>query len=379
MADHTKIEWTDATWNIVTGCAVVSPGCTNCYAMRLAGTRLKHHPSRVGLTRDTKAGPVWTGEVRFNREWLSQPLRWKKPRMIFVAAHGDLFADGVTDEQLDQIFAVMALSPQHIFQVLTKRPERMREYLAEMKRCFDHDSPEFSRRWGAAAAEVTGSPCAAGSIEDIAIPLTNVWLGVSVEDNRRADERIPFLLDTPAAIRWVSAEPLLGPLDLMPYLLIYTHEDDAILAMAPASDMPALPYRDPATTPADDISTPRLDWVVAGGESGHAARSMHPDWARQLRDQCADAQVPFLFKQWGSWKPSTPAEAGANPRSGWLSIRGRVDRAVKASELYPEAGAAFVEHVGKKAAGRLLDGVEHNGFPPLPAHFTEHPDDQKAS
>ena len=123
MSDGTKIEWTDATWNPITGCSVVSPGCTNCYAMKLAGTRLQHHPSRTGLTKDTKAGPVWTGEVRFNEQWLDEPLRWKRPRMIFVCAHGDLFAEGVPDEWIDKTFAVMALAPQHIFQVLTKRPE----------------------------------------------------------------------------------------------------------------------------------------------------------------------------------------------------------------------------------------------------------------
>jgi Bacteriophage protein gp37 len=115
MADGTKIEWTDATWNPVTGCSVVSPGCTNCYAMRLAGTRLKHHPSRAGLTIDTKAGPVWNGKVRFNEQWPSEPLRWKRPRRIFVCAHGDLFAEGVPDEWMDQVFAVMALAPQHVF------------------------------------------------------------------------------------------------------------------------------------------------------------------------------------------------------------------------------------------------------------------------
>ena len=129
MADNTHIEWTDATWNIVTGCSLVSPGCTNCYAMKLAGTRLRDHWSRADLTIDSKAGPVWNGQVRFNAQWLDQPLRWAKPRKIFVAAHGDLFHDGVTDDQLDQIFAVMALCPQHVFQILTKRPERMRDYL----------------------------------------------------------------------------------------------------------------------------------------------------------------------------------------------------------------------------------------------------------
>ena len=131
MAETSTIEWTDATWNPITGCSVVSPGCTNCYAMTLAGTRLAQHPSRKGLTVPSKAGPVWNGKVRFNRDWLHQPLHWRRPRMIFVCAHGDLFHENVPDEWIDQVFAVMAIARWHTFQVLTKRPKRMRAYFAE--------------------------------------------------------------------------------------------------------------------------------------------------------------------------------------------------------------------------------------------------------
>jgi len=344
MADGTKIEWTDATWNPITGCSVVSPGCTNCYAMKLAGTRLKHHPSREGLTRDSKAGPVWTGEVRFNPDWLDQPLRWKKPRMIFVCAHGDLFAEGVKDEWLDQIFAVMALAPQHTFQVLTKRPERMRQYLFEMQRCIEGDHKIFSDRWGTAAAEVTGSPCSAGAIEDADWPLPNVWLGVSVEDQKRANERIPLLLDTPAAIRWISAEPLLGPVYIPEY-------------------MP-----NPLWNNLPSWKLPELNWVVAGGESGGDVRPMHPGWARALRDQCAAAGVPFLFKQWGQWAPQFGAiDLSDNPeqsRRQWAEWDGDKweywDRPQWCDDLDPEQSMVSV---GKKTAGRLLDGIEHNGFP----------------
>ena len=244
MADHSLIEWCDATWNPVTGCSVVSPGCTNCYAMRLAGTRLKHEPSREGLTQDTKAGPVWTGQVRFNEQWLDQPLRWKRGRRIFVCAHGDLFAEGVPDEWIDKVFAVMALAAQHTFLVLTKRAARMREY------CSDAQTPFRVAR--------AGKQWAIGST--IEWPLANCWEGVSVEDQARADERIPLLRDTPAAKRFISAEPLLSGIELWGW-------------------------------------TPHLDWVIAGGESGPGARPMHPDWARSLRDQCQAAGVPFFFKQ----------------------------------------------------------------------------------
>jgi len=134
MAEHSTIEWTDATWNPITGCSVVSPGCANCSAMSLAGTRLKHHPSRAGLTTDSKAGPVWNGKVRLNESWLTQPLQSKRPRRIFVCAHGDLSAEGVPDAWIDRVFAVMALAPQHTFQVLTKRAARMRAYLTADRR-----------------------------------------------------------------------------------------------------------------------------------------------------------------------------------------------------------------------------------------------------
>lgn len=337
MADGTKIEWTDATWNPITGCSVVSPGCTNCYAMKLAGTRLRNHQSREGLTRDTKAGPVWTGEVRFNPQWLDEPLRWKKPRMIFVCAHGDLFAEGVPDEWIDQVFAVMALTPQHTFQVLTKRPERMRDYLA---------NPDLLDRLMTEAMQIDceeGADWAAdyhcGHTKGL--PLPNVWIGVSVEDQRRADERLPILLDTPAAIRWISAEPLLGPINIV----------DAMWA---------------GDGPAEANLSATLDWVVAGGESGSCARPMHPDWARSLRDQCATARVPFLFKQWGAFTPTriTLTEFW-NP--GTARIGELIANANSKLEQYPADASNVVamRHVGKKAAGRLLDGVEHNGFPEI--------------
>jgi len=255
MADKTKIEWTDATWNPITGCSVVSPGCTNCYAMRLAGTRLQHHPSRAGLTDASKAGPVWNGQVRLNEQWLDQPVRWKKPRRVFVCAHGDLFHENVPDEWVDKVFRVMALSDQHIFQVLTKRPERMKDYIA-------------------AANKRIGS----------AWPLLNVHLGVSVEDQARADERIPHLLDTPAAVRFISAEPLIGSVDLR-----LLHHDGM-------TNIDALTGHHGVTLPLKG-RCPHIDWVIVGGESGPGYRPMDLDWARSIRDQCKAAGVPFFMKQ----------------------------------------------------------------------------------
>lgn len=389
MAEHTLIEWArhpvtglGATWNIVTGCAVVSPGCTNCYAMKLAGTRLKHHVSRQGLTVQTKSGPVWNGQVRFNEQWLTQPLAWKKPHGIFVAAHGDLFADGVTDDQLDRIFAIMALTPQHVYYVLTKRPERMRDYLTRPAGNGKQDIrnhlawevlPQVMIAWAPQwkSEGIDGPHRSRGIAAFTKWPLPNVWLGVSVEDQTRADERIPILLDTPAALRFISAEPLLGPIDIAGYTFIFTHEDEAALMDERPGFVPILPFRDPKTTPSDQICTPRLDWVIAGGESGPSARPSHPDWFRSLRDQCAEADVAFFFKQWGNWAPDT----GPMP-SGDPIMDGRARCAVWQGDRWlfaadgdtppSDAGEGeWVYHLGKKAAGRMLDGQAHSAFPDI--------------
>ena len=376
MADHTKIEWTDATWNVITGCSVVSPGCSNCYAMKLAGTRLRNIPSRIGLTRASKAGPVWNGTIRFNERWLDQPLRWRRPRMIFVCAHGDLFAEGVTDAMLDRIFAVMALCPQHTFQVLTKRPERMRRYVSG----FDCDG---ARRINVADQAEALAKCDQSA--SMPWPLPNVWLGVSVEDQKRADERIPVLLDTPAAVRWVSAEPLLGAVDFSGIFMTNGRGGagryNALVGEWRPGDMAEF-----ATS-----GLPRLDWIVAGGESGHGARPMHPDWVRSIRDQCAAAGVPFLFKQWGAWAPICEMSEAATDRC-YRSNRRAKDgdcqdtldemygrtRIVQSHVLHQDGsqhdnvapmafrqgtGAMTMFAIGKKAAGRSLDGVIHDGFP----------------
>ena len=332
MADNTKIEWTDATWSPITGCSVVSPGCTNCYAMRLA-----HHESRAGLTRDTKAGPVWTGEVRFNEQWLDQPLRWNKPRLIFVCAHGDLFAEGVPDEWIDKVFAVMALAPQHTFQVLTKRAKRMREYLTSRSAKDERGhpaediripmtswlaTPSWRRRNVSTAKHVPlGKYCA--SIE---WPLPNAWLGVSVEDQKRADERIPDLLATPAAVRWISAEPLLGPVDLTRIAEPDDEKDGVIDALLGCNWIeqnvtepdyrPCRPGHEGrvmgryVTSSEEEIlANQRLNWVVVGGESGPCARVWpgFEDACRSLRDQCRSAGVPFFMKQMqGARKATMP-------------------------------------------------------------------------
>lgn len=351
MADHTHIEWTDATWNPITGCSIVSPGCTHCYAMALAGTRLKNHESREGLTKQVNGNHVWTGEVRFNEQWLDQPLRWTKPRMIFVCAHGDLFAEIVPSGWIDQVFAVMALAPQHTFQVLTKRPVRMREYLNALPARSSAVAKWAAWHWGAQDPDGLYD-----QVNDaVRAPLPNVWLGVSVEDQRRADERIPILLDTPAAIRWISAEPLLGPV-MLTNLFDYTneHSTDALAGRR---------YFNPRDDEGSAVN--RLDWVVAGGESGPNARPMHPDWARSLRDQCAAAGVPYLFKQWGEYAPRRAA-APADQVDARKALIVRSDGGVTSGLLAYGPDAWIMDRLGKRRAGRLLDGIEHNAFPTSP-------------
>jgi protein gp37 len=284
MADATTIEWTDATWNPVTGCTLVDRGCDNCYAARLAATRLQHNPSRAGLTRLNAAGVAkWTGEVRFNEQWLDQPLRWTNPRRIFVCAHSDLFHESVPDDWIDRIFAVMALCPQHTFQVLTKRPDRAWAYLS------------YSARWAAVLpTEVLARGTEAAQRDHW--PLPNVWLGTSISDQASADARIPDLLACPSAVRFVSIEPMLGPVNLT---CLTEPEDrsfylDALSGDAWDDENGGLNHE----IWGSDIG-PRLDWVICGGESGPGARVWpgFTDAARSLRDQCRAAGVAFFMKQ----------------------------------------------------------------------------------
>ena len=303
VGDTTHIEWTDATWNPVTGCTRVSPGCVNCYIdwappFRIEG---RHFTDRDG-NRSHAIGAT-TG-VRLHPDRLDWPLRkrsWRGKR-VFVCSLADLFHDDVPDEYIARVFAVMALTPEVTYQVLTKRPARMRALLAS----------------GTFAGMVWRD------VDDLSWPLPNVWLGVTVEDQERADQRIPILLDTPAAVRWLSCEPLLGPVNLGRAVGTYYGGD-----------------------PREDESG--IDWVVVGGESGPGARPMHPDWARSLRDQCRDAGVPFLFKQWGDLVTEEQAPEDITlPAVSWRHL----------GDDQPP-----VWRVGKKRAGRLLDGRTHDGYP----------------
>lgn len=349
MADGSKIEWTDATWNPIRGCSRVSEGCRHCYAEMIAARFSGPGQPYEGLAKRLGGEARWTNEVRLIPEHLGDPLRWGKSRRIFVNSMSDLFHEEIPDEWIDLIFAVMALAPQHTFQVLTKRPERMRKYVT---RLVDDETGNAIEEIADAAVKVTGSPCAA-HVEDVTLPLPNVWLGVSAEDQTTADERIPHLLATPAAIRFVSAEPLLGPIQF--------HS-------IPASDQKPSAYYDLTYFGGPGLFDPqrrrladaRLDWIIVGGESGPHARPMHPDWARSIRDQCAAAGVAYFFKQWG----------GFEPVGYWGNLDDRLQLDAVIAQINPsypcrDPANYVMRRVGKTASGRLLDGVEHNGFPEL--------------
>ena len=289
------IEWTDETWNPVTGCDKVSRGCDNCYALRQA-KRLK----AMGSPRYQKDGDPRTSGPGFgvtcHEDALTKPFRWKTPRRIFVNSMSDLFHPDVPDEFIGSVFSVMARAPQHTFMVLTKRPKRMRDLLTKWveKGSFR----DQQKQW----------------VQPATMPLPNVWIGVSIESDQycfRAD----LLRETPAAVRFLSLEPLLS----------------------------ALPSLDLAG----------IDWVIAGGESGPKARPMHPDWVRDIRDQCITADIPFFFKQWGEY---CPVRVVAEPhRCVLLGHDGTVLPHTSDEDI--PADRVMMVREGKSRAGSILDNV----------------------
>ena len=338
----TKIEWATDTWNPTTGCDRVSAGCDNCYALGMA-KRLKAMGSADYQTDgDPKtSGPGFGLAIHPHR--LDQPLRWKKPRKVFVNSMSDLFHADVPDEHLNRVFDVMEQAQRHTFQILTKRHARMRTFMqGRMDR-----KREYADQFASCPTEaMRTSPAAKDARFRAENPPSNIWLGVSVESQQWADIRIPALLDTPAAVRFLSCEPLLGPVDLMEFLHVRPIGKDL-------TDLPLPP------SGAEACGLPALHWVIVGGESGHGARPMHPDWARNLRDQCAAAKVPYLFKQWGAWAPTGARGAGIVRES-----RMYVPDSLARAECPPahECGAE-IARMGKHAAGRELDGRTWDEYP----------------
>lgn len=306
MGEKSAIAWTDATWNPVTGCTKVSPGCKNCYAEPMA-KRLKRMVPEKKYRNEFK--------ITCHPESLNEPLKWKKPQKIFVCSMGDLFHEDVPDSFLIDVFNVMAEAKHHTFQVLTKRPERMLDF-------------------------ILGTSGAGANNE----PLPNVWLGVTAENQEQADKRIPLLLQTPAAVRFVSIEPMLGGIEV-----INGKANRWSVPTQADSEGRGIEWTDPG-----EKYLP-LDWVIVGGESGPGARPMHPDWVRSLRDQCKAAGVPFFFKQWGEW--ITEEIEGNSFELKDLKHNQQIGKGMKAHTM------SLYTRVGKAKAGSLLDGKEYKEVP----------------
>jgi protein gp37 len=350
MAATSAIEWTDTTWNPLAGCTWASPGCDHCYAAVMArrldamaqadiatGRDPGHKRKYMGITNKNRAGRImFNGKVKLDEDSLSEPLSWRKPRRVFVNSMSDLFHKDVPDSFIGKVWSVMLSTPQHTYQVLTKRPERM--------------------------ADVVGRLVKEGLSKGLRPP-DNIWCGTSVENQEQADKRIPELLKVPAKIRFLSCEPLLGAVDLGQW--IFNRQaalNKMIYGAAALNEEQADSY----------VAKVGIHWVICGGESGPGARPMHPEWAYSLRDQCQDAGVAFHFKQWGEYEPY---EEDAQPPF-WNDQHGRCIDGHWLNVLNAESGElnpgwhedslhspyAF-KRVGKHAAGRLLDGREWNEFP----------------
>lgn len=374
-SSNSPIEWTDASWNPVRGCSRVSEGCRHCYAERVAYRFGGVGKPYEGLVRLGKQGPVWTGVVRLIESALAEPLGWRVPQKIFVNSMSDLFHESLPDAAIDQVYAVMLLTPWHTHQVVTKRPERAARYL---------NDPTLYSRVLEAATKVRAArrgfkhgPDKA-RLDQIAIsnPATHpprwIWLLTSVENQETADERIPHLLRCPAAVRGVSYEPALGPVDFSRWLLRpgdlrVGFSCDECQAGSVAVDEDGCC----ATCGADARSVPGLDWIIAGGESGPGARPPHPKWFQDARDQAqASAGAAFFFKQWGAWQLGSAAGREGlivlSDGSTCAAERNACEehaRLIGGSDAWSRRSPNVMTNVGKKIAGRLLDGVEHSAFP----------------
>lgn len=390
----TKIEWAEESWNFVTGCSPVSEACQNCYARRMAN-RLR---GRYGYPHDDQF------KVTFHPDKIGLPSKWRKSRRIFPVSMGDIFHKDVSDGLIMWAFWVMAHNPQHTYMLLTKRPERMLDWFTKWSDTRG-DNHEFTNARGpdevreaynsprsrlfADMLELWGDPpdgCAYPTYDWMEGPkiwsdeFFGVCLGVTAENQKAADERILLLLQCPAAVRFVSAEPLLGPIDFHFPTRIWGTTSSG----KPGCDHCCNGDRCDDPSHIDRIKCPycrgtgyarKPDLVIVGGETGPGARPMHPEWARDIRDQCQAADVPFFFKSWGEWAtnaafseqhPCPPVKA----KPMWMREDGMVSEQPLSLSDAEQAEGEIVKHnwircakVGKKVAGRILDGRTWEEFP----------------
>ncbi|AOZ11105.1 DUF5131 family protein [Cupriavidus malaysiensis] len=378
MAQASPIEWTDETWNVVRGCNRVSPGCMHCYAEVSAARFSKEGMPYHRLVQATSQGPKWTGEVALVPELLGYPLSKRKPHRIFVNSMSDLFHEAVPFEFIAATFGAMALAEHHTFQILTKRAERMRAF-------FDWIQHEGAARNGPAQLcisqllrDAESLPKSAekrmrhAEVEGIQWPLQNVWLGVSAENQDAANERIPTLLRTPAAIRWVSIEPLLGPIDLeqVKWWRDRDHHVDVLRGgywtNGPLTSNMSWRPGDRQGHFVNHSDFPAcLDWVVVGGESGKNARPMHPLWVHTLQAQCKAADVPFFFKQHGVWREASAIASDVTlPAEDWAFVQAD-GKAFYGHEAFraKDPDGVLMARIGRERAGYELGGVVYRETP----------------
>jgi protein gp37 len=347
MKQH-KISWLNipgyipATWNPIVGCNKTSPGCRECYAERMAN-RLAGMPLQSYKYAPVITDGKWNGKTFIDSFSIDKPSSWRKPHSIFVCSMGDLFHESLSFSDIDTVYEIMAYNPQHIFIVLTKRPERALEYfrwLGEKVKSIGFDSiPTRSEN----PLDYIGGP-------------SHIWIGVTAENQEQADKRIPILLQIPSEIHFVSCEPLLGLLNLLKYLPVIAGHDKF--------------NRDS-----------QVDWVIVGGESGHNARAIHPYWVTSLKEQCNKSSTAFFFKQWGEWYTKWANIQNGEPvfkyydsylqftQKYWVNkgdccidMNGKICKTGgdMVNAQYP---VAIMQFVGRNKSGRLLEEREFNEFP----------------
>ncbi len=323
MEKH-KIDWLNMpgykgeTWNPIIGCEKVSPACRECYALTMS-IRL----ANIGSTsyyKNVVDGKKWNNETHFVETNIIQPMSWKKPRMVFVCSMSDLFHESNPMQWVNEVLKTISACPQHIFILLTKRPKRAMQILKHL----------YGTRsvW----------------------PAKNIWLGITAENQETANERIPILLEIPAAKRFVSIEPMLGEVKLNQLIREeYGHAwvDNCLTGFNAHG--------------AGGWYANKLDWVIVGGESGHKARPMHPDWVRSIRDQCKEADIPFFFKQYGEW--IQVGECGNDDDSKYYHAKNCTRLNLSGNMGYHGEKAIYMMKKGKSKTGSELDGQHHKEFP----------------
>lgn len=357
MGARTSIEWTNRTWNPTRGCSRMGTECINCYAEGIARRFSGPGKPYEGLIHSNGS---WNGKIHLATDHLLDPIKWVEGSLIFVDSMSDLFHENVPFEYVAKVFAVMACTTRHTYQVLTKRPDRMLEFLTKWLTCDLGESweeiQEWDRRhefpfWPEQVQPTHVFPDWIRSRKDRGgydncgplWPLENVWLGVSCGNQEAADERITTLMKCPAARRFLSCEPLLGPINLN---AVAIGEPSKVTGLE-SEGFERIQFQVDALRGSKQLDYAAIDWVIAGGESGPHARPVKSDWLLGLRDQCVGAGVPFFFKQWGEWAPPNQIAP-----SDWVSRHDLVD-------------GEYVMRVGKKTAGRNLDGQEWSQMPPL--------------